>query len=120
MKIDLRDLVAILSVLVAAASMLIVSRNARKATAVQTQNMDLARIRDLRQELRETKGDLDACKVQVTELSRQLTEASEAAMSSYRERMEMIRYAQIPGMDIDRWLQRFEMPPPALNGKNNG
>lgn len=98
--------------------MLIVNRNAKRATTVQNQSTDLTRIRDLRSELRETKDDLDRCKTQVTQLSRQLTEASDAALESYRERMEMIRYAAIPGMDMDQWRARFDPPklPPALNG----
>jgi chromosome segregation ATPase len=111
-KIDLRDLISALAVLVAAASMLIVSRNARRATSVQTQSTDLTRIRDLRMELRETKDDLDRCKTQVTQLSRQLTEASDAALESYRERMEMVRYAAIPGMDMSQWRARFDPPKP--------
>jgi hypothetical protein len=110
------DIITVFSVLAAVTSMLLVSRNARKATAVQTENTDLARIRDLRAELRETKDELDHVKGQVTRLSRQLDEASEAASVLARNRAEMLRYAQIPGMDIDGWLARFNSPPKQLDG----
>jgi peptidoglycan hydrolase CwlO-like protein len=114
MKIETRDLIAIFSVLLALVSMIIVSRNSRKATAVSTENADLARIRDLRVELRETKDELDHVKTQVGRLSRQLDEASAAATEAYRERAEMLRYARMPGMDLDGWLTRFDSRPPGL------
>jgi septal ring factor EnvC (AmiA/AmiB activator) len=116
MKIESHDLIAGLSVLAALVSMLIVSRNARRATAVQTQNVDLARIRDLRQELRETKDELDHVKAQIGRLSRQLDEASTAATEAYRERAEMLRYARMPGMDLESWIRRFDGQSPGLTG----
>ncbi len=114
MKIETRDLITLFSVLVALISMIVVSRNSRKATAVQTENVDLARIRDLRIELRETKDELDHVKGQVAKLSRQLTEASDAATEAYRERAEMLRYARMPGMDLEGWLARFDSRPPGI------
>jgi len=117
MTFETRDLISMLSVLAAVVSMFIVSRNARRATAVQTENTDLARIRDLRAELRDTKDELERVKGQVTGLSRQLQEASDAAMEATRQRAEMLRYARIPGMDIESWLRRFDTPPPALNAR---
>lgn len=118
MTFEIRDVLTIVSILVAAVSMLLVNRNARRATAAHTQNADLTRIRDLRQELAETKRDLDTAKekldtvnLMVTRLSRQLSEASEAALTAYREREEMRRYARMPGMDIETWLARFGQPP---------
>lgn len=106
--IEIRDMVAIVSVVVALVSMLIVSRNARKATAVNAQNLDLARIRDLRSELTETKKELDEVRVQARELSAHLTEANERAIMYARREAEMLNYARIPGMDIDTWLRRFD------------
>jgi septal ring factor EnvC (AmiA/AmiB activator) len=112
--IELRDWIALGSVLLALASMVIVSRNARRATSVNAQTLDLARIRDLRQELKETRDELDKVKAQTSQLSLQLTEANAAALEAYRERAEMLRYAQMPGMDIETWLRRFS--PPQLGG----
>jgi septal ring factor EnvC (AmiA/AmiB activator) len=114
--IELRDVIAGLAVLVALVSMVIVSRNARRATSVHAQNTDLTRIRDLRAELKETKDDLDRVKAQATQLNIQLQEANDAAMTAYRQRAEMLRYAQIPGMDMNAWLARFA-PPEALAGR---
>jgi len=102
-------------VAVSIVSMVIVSRNARRATSVNAQNLDLVRIRDLRQELSETRNELDKCKSEVRGLSVQLEEASQAALAAYREREEMRRYAQMPGMDIETWLRRF-VPPQQLSG----
>jgi septal ring factor EnvC (AmiA/AmiB activator) len=116
MTIELRDVIAALSVIVALASMIIVSRNARRATTVNAQNMDLTRIRDLRQELKETKDELDRAKAQATQLTIQLQEANEAAMTAYRQRAEMLRFAQMPGMDMSTWLSRFA-PPVALSDR---
>lgn len=107
MKIDFRDLVAILSVLVAVISMLIVSRNARAATSVNAQNLDLARIRDLRQELAETKTELHAVREQASELANHLTEANARAVGYAQREAEMIRYASMPGTTMDDWMQRF-------------
>lgn len=104
---ELRDVISGLSVLLALVGMLVVSRNARKATSVQMENADLTRIRDLRSELRETKTELDAFRDQVLRLGRQLTEANDAAMEAYRWRAEALRYAQMPGMDMATWLARF-------------
>lgn len=124
MDLEARDVIAIVSVLVAFGSMLVVSRNARRATSVNAQNLDLARIRDLRVELRETKEDLDKARVQVTDLNQQLVslnqrvvEANEAAMAAYRERAEMLRWAHMPGMSIDAWLDRFDAPPESIGGR---
>lgn len=116
MHFETRDLVAILSILVAIASMIIVSRNARRATGVNAQNADLTRIRDLRSELRETKDELDRAKAQATQLTIQLQEANDAAMTAYRQRAEMLRFAQMPGMDMVTWIDRFA-PPAAISGR---
>lgn len=113
--IEIRDLVALLAVGVSIVSMLIVGRSARRATAVNAQNLDLVRIRDLRQELTETRTELDRCKSDVRSLTVQLEEANQAALTAYREREEMRRYAQMPGMDMETWLRRF-VPPQQLSG----
>lgn len=111
MKIEFRDLIALISACIAIGSMLIVSRNARRATNVQTQNTDLTRIRDLRAELREAKDELNHVKEQVTNLSMQLTAANERSMAYARREIEMMQYAHMPGMDIVMWRKRFESPP---------
>lgn len=97
---EFRDIVAGLSVLIAIASMLVVSRNARRATSVNEQTLALTRIRDLRSELTEAE-------TKTKQLSAQLTEATEFGSRMLRERMEMIRYAQMPGVDIHDWLDRY-------------
>lgn len=109
--VELRDWVALAAVVISLASMVIVSKNARRATAVNAQNLDLARIRDLRHELKETRDELDKVKTQAASLAAQLQEANTAALEAYRERAEMRRYAQMPGMDIETWLTRFSPPP---------
>lgn len=120
MKIDFRDLVAILSVLVAIISMLIVSRNARAATSVNAQNLDLARIRDLRQELAETKTELHAVRQQAGELAKHLTEANERAVRYAQREAEMIRFASMPGTTIEDWMDRFNPQGNAGIGPSHG
>jgi septal ring factor EnvC (AmiA/AmiB activator) len=117
MDIETRDVLTFLSILAMLASMMVVSRNARRATSVQTENIELTRIRDLRAELRETKQELDEVKGQVTNLTRQLVEANDAAMDAYRARAEMLRWARMPGMDMPRWLGQFDAPPEAIGGR---
>ncbi len=107
MHIEVRDIVALLSIAVAVVSMIIVSRNARRATSVNAANTDLTRIRDLRAELKETKDELDRAKAQATQLTIQLQEANDAAMVAYRQRAEMMRFAQMPGMDMRTWINHF-------------
>lgn len=112
MTMEPRDVIAFVSVLVALLGMVLVSRNARRATSVQSENADLVRIRELRIELRETKDELDHVKSQVERLSRRLDEANDAATTAYRDRAEMLRVARTPGMDLDNWLVRFDSRPP--------
>jgi hypothetical protein len=115
MHIEVRDVIAFMAILASIVSMIVVSRNARKATSVHTENVDLARIRDLRQELKETRQELAETKAEVEQLMLRLQEANAAATAAYREREEMRRYAQMPGMDIETWLRRFAHPT-QLNG----
>lgn len=116
MTLEMRDLIAIGAIVISLVSVLLVSRNARRANSIHAQNTDLTRIRDLRSELAETKTELNAVKGQVHAVSLQLTEASEAATRAYRERQEMIRYARMPGVTLEEWLRRFDTPP-ELNGR---
>lgn len=115
MTLEMRDILTILSILVAAASMILVSRNSRKATAVQAQNTDLARIRDLRAELAATKDELHEVRTQATALAAQVTAANEAATVAYRHRAEMLIYARMPGVTIEDWLRHFDQAPPELD-----
>lgn len=107
---ETRDLITILAVLVSLASMLVVSRNARRATKVQAQNTDLTRIRDLRAELRETKDELTHVKDQATALSLQLNAAHERSIEFARKEIEMLQYARMPGVTMEDWLKRFDSP----------
>lgn len=100
MTMEFQHVIGILALLVSLASMLVVSRNARRATSVNEQTLALARIRDLRSELTEAE-------TKTKQLSAQLTEATEFGNRMLRERMEMIRYAQMPGVGINDWLDRF-------------
>lgn len=111
MKIELRDIITFLSVLVAIGGMLLVSRNAQRATSVQAQNADLTRIRDQRAELREMKEELVHVKEQVTALTAQLTAANERSLAYAQREIEMMQYAQMPGVTIEDWRRRFEIPP---------
>lgn len=117
MTVEIRDIITAVSVLVAFIGMMLVNRNAKRALRPAAENTDLTRIRDLRGELAETKAELTAVKGQVHTLSLQLTAANEDAMAAYRERHEMLRYARMPGVNIDDWLARFDQMPPELNGR---
>lgn len=119
MNLETRDLLTILSLVIAALSMIVVSRNARRATAVQTEATDLARIRDLRVELAETKKELHEVKVQATQLAAQVGAANEAATIAYRLRAEMLIYARMPGVTIEDWLRHFDQAPPELNSRQS-
>jgi septal ring factor EnvC (AmiA/AmiB activator) len=119
MTIEIRDLITAASVLVALFGMLLVNRNAKRALRPAAENTDLTRIRDLRaeraeikQELTETRQELELVRNQVHRLSMQVEEASNAATQAYRDRQEMIRFAQMPGVTIDDWLRHFDRPPP--------
>lgn len=120
MTIETRDVLTALSILATFIAMWLVNRNAKRALRPQTENTDLTRIRDLRLELRETKTEVDALQGTVHRLTLQVAEANEAAMQAYRDRQEMLRYARMPGMDIDSWLRRFDQAPPELNGPAAG
>ncbi len=119
MTIELRDLIAILALLVSAAGMILVSRNARRATGVNEQQLTLARVRDLRNELTETETKLKGVNEQLDRAGTQLEEAEQFGRRMLMERMEMIRYAQMPGMDIGQWLARYgdtDNPRPVAGG----
>jgi uncharacterized coiled-coil protein SlyX len=103
-----------LPMLITLAGVLLVSRNARRANSTQMQNVDLARIRDLRSELAETKVDLDQCKQQVEALADRLTEANRVATGEFMLRQEMLRYAEMPGVDMEMWLSRFRDEHPSV------
>lgn len=99
---DLKDAFALLVILVSVASTIMVSGNARRATTVQAENVDLSRIRDLRAELAETKIELDACRQQATELNRKLQIANREAGEAWTEVAVLRRMAYRPGMTIER------------------
>jgi len=110
-----------LPMLITLAGVLLVSRNARRANSTQMQNVDLARIRDLRSEvaetrteLSETKTELDVCKKQVDQLVERLTEANRIATGEFMLRQEMLRYAEMPGVDMEMWLRRFRDAHPSV------
>lgn len=110
MTLEIRDALTLASIIIAAISMYLVNRNARRATSQAAENTDMARIRDLRAELKETETELGLMRGQVTDLNRRLTEANEAAMEAYRQRFEMLRYAKMPGVTIEEWILRFDPP----------
>jgi len=116
--LETRDVLTLLSILVAAVSIVLVSRNARKATAVQMRNVDLTQIRDLRHELSETKSELKETRAEVRHakaeaegLSAQVQAMSDALTEAYRKQQEMILYARMPGVEMADWLERFDVPP---------
>ena len=108
MTFETRDIIAAVAIVASVVSMLMVNRNARRTLSMQAENVDLARIRDLRQELRETKEELDKVRGQTRELSEHLTEANERAITYARREAEMLRFARMPGVTIDDWLRRFD------------
>lgn len=121
MTLETRDVLTIASLIVAAISMILVSRNARRATAVQAQNTDLARIRDLRSELAETKSELGETRQEVhrarteaLQLAVQVQTMNDALTQAYQRHAEMLMYARMPGVKIEEWLARFDQAPPEL------
>lgn len=111
---ETRDLLTLMAILVSVTTMLVVSRNARKATSVQVQNTDLTRIRDLRSEVRDLTHDLQTARAESVALRSenaqirdQMVEIHKFANQMLQDRMEMIRYAQIPGVSITDWLDRY-------------
>lgn len=121
MTLEMRDVLTILSILIAAGSMILVSRNARRATAVQAQNTDLARIRDLRSELAETKAELGEtrqevhrAKAEAGKLAIQVQTINDSLSDAYRLHAEMLTFARMPGVTIEDWLNRFDQTPPEL------
>ncbi len=110
MTVELRDLIALLAILASVVSMALVSRNARKATNVNEQSLTLTRVRDLRHELTETETKLKQVNAQQADASAMYEEAAEFGRRMLQERMEMIRYAQMPGMDMETWLARYGDP----------
>jgi hypothetical protein len=119
--IELRDAITLAALAVSLLSVILVSRNSRKATSVQMQNTDLTRIRDLRHELAETKtelsqtrSELTVVKGQVADLSIQLDAANERSLQHARREIEMIQYARMPGVTMEDWLEHFDQVPPEL------
>ncbi len=114
--LEFRDMLALGAIIVSLISAVMVSRNGRAATSVNAANVDLARIRDLRSEVTETKNDLiatrnelkdtrrdlDHCREQVAELSRQLQTANRDAGQAWLELAELRRLAHRPDMTIER------------------
>jgi len=117
MEIHTRDLVTLLSVIVALVIGLLANRNAKRALRPQAENTDLTRIRDLRAELTEAKHECDTLRGQLHQLNIQAKAANDSAMDAYRERQEMLSFARMPGVTIEDWLRRFDQAPPELNGR---
>lgn len=103
--LEFRDVLTVGALVATLLGTLLVSRNARKATSVNAQNVDLARIRDLRSELAETKNELEACKTQATELNRKLQISNREASQAWLELAELKRLAHRPGMTLPRLLE---------------
>jgi peptidoglycan hydrolase CwlO-like protein len=110
--LEVRDVLTILAIMVSLVTMIVVSRNARRATAVQTQNVDLARIRDLRSELAEAKSELDAVKTQAAELNRKLQVSNREASQAWTEVAELKRLAHRPGMTMETFRAYIGPLPP--------
>ncbi len=98
---------AFLVVSVSVVSMLLVSRNARRSTSVQLENVDLTRIRDLRSETKDLTEMLSKARGEADLFREKMIEMNEWGNGLLRERMEMVRYAQMPGVDINVWLDRY-------------
>lgn len=112
--ITMRDLITAASVVVAFIAMRRANRNAKHALRPAVENVDLTRIRDLRSELAETKTELNHVKAQVSEVSTQLSEAHDRYLALARREIEMVQYANMPGVTIEDWRQRFSQPPEAI------
>lgn len=117
MPIEIRDVLTALAIAAAVVSTLLVNRNAKRATAVQLQNADLTRIRDLRAELKETKDEVALLRRQVTEMEQHMAEANQRAYAYAEREIEMRAYARMPGMTIELWRARFDDDAPAVSAR---
>jgi biopolymer transport protein ExbB/TolQ len=104
----LQVVLSVLTPVIAVASMLRISRNARSANAIQKENLELNRIGRLRSELDATESKLTAANRQMEELLARLAEANDRAITSARREAEMLRYARMPGTTMVDWLRRFD------------
>lgn len=99
---DASDVVAIGALLVATLGSLLTFRSAGRATAVQAQNSDAARIKQLR-------DDLTAADEEVVKLRRQVNVLTKEAEATAADLVYLRRTIWRPGMTIER-LREFVGP----------
>jgi uncharacterized protein YlxW (UPF0749 family) len=102
MHLKFETVLTILALFLTAVSMVLVNRNARRATSVQAENRDLARIRDLRAELTDTRKELDQCHEAVADLNRKLKVSNRDAETAWIELLALKRMAHRPDMTLTR------------------
>lgn len=105
MNLEVRDVLTLGVLIASVLSMILVSRNARRATAVNAQNVDLARIRELRAEVQDVRSELGVCKEQASELSRKLGVANRDGAQAWTELAELKRMAHRPDMTMPRFRE---------------
>jgi uncharacterized protein (DUF3084 family) len=119
MKADLQSVLTMCALALTLVSMILVNRNARRATSVQSETRDLARMRDLRHELEvaerklgDVKRRADEADSQVEELTGKLQEANRRgrlaqneAAQAWTELAELKRMAHRPGMTLPKLLE---------------
>lgn len=124
-----QQIIALCAVIVSAVVGIRSIRVARRNLGLQVQNTDLTRIRDLRSEVKELRDEVRAAREEATEARRETAQhrAQMSEMNAWgnrllQERMEMIRYAQMPGVDIHDWLDRYgnEDHPRPIGGRDAG
>jgi outer membrane murein-binding lipoprotein Lpp len=115
------NILTICAVLVSALVGIGTIRNSRRAASAQVQNTDLTRIRDLRAEIKDLRDEVRAAREETSSARSEASQARQetaqhrmqmAEMNDWgnrllQERMEMIRFAQMPGVDIHQWLDRY-------------
>lgn len=113
--IELRDILTAAAILGTFVSVYLVNRNAKRSWALQqkqaqaaSENTDLTRIRDLRSEVTEANARITSLNARITEMEQHLTDANRRAMVYAQREAEMFRYARMPGVTMDDWLDRFD------------
>lgn len=99
------------SVAVAALSALFTYRASGAATDVSRKAEELGWVKELRQDAIDTRREMDACQIQVTQLRRQLAVVTREAEHWISEFQFVHRTIWRPGMTLDR-VRELMGPPP--------
>ena len=112
---DASDVIAGGSVVVAGIGALFAYKSSGKANDVSEKANELGWVKELRQDAIDTRREMDACQVQVTQLRRQLAVVTREAEHWVSEFQFIHRTVWRPGVTVER-LREMLGPPPPENG----